>query len=139
MKKTILATVVVAAMVGGLVAAPFGETARRHPRHTLKIVERLGSDVSVPPLEIRDAFVNCPRGYLPTGGSAFQGALDTVVQTTTRSRRGWVVTYGNPSDEAFTGSAFVICAKGVRKFRVRLASADEKAKAKAAWQEAHAK
>jgi len=115
-----LAVVVVCGAAAVVAMSPFAEGGPGP--HQLRVVERLGPDVSVPPGDVRSAVARCPRGYVAVGGMEFLGALDEVSSATTSRRNGWVVDLGNPNTTTFTGSAGVECVRGRRGLRVRKAT-----------------
>ena len=118
MKKLVLA-----ALVGGLAVialSPLAESARRGP--TVKTIDRLGAEVTVPANQVEIAKVGCPRGYAPVAGQELLGATELVYSIRTTSKRGWEVAVGNPTSAPQDFSAGVICQKGGSGVRVRSAS-----------------
>jgi hypothetical protein len=127
MKRVVV--VVAAGAVIALLTSTFAESARKPG---LRFTDRLGPDTPVAPLNFATATARCPRGYVATGGGAFNGAIEPVTDGPTTNGRGWEVSGFNPSDTTvFDHNAVVRCAKGNSRLRVRSAvTASELAEAK---------
>jgi len=121
MKRLIVVVICGAAAVAAM--SPFAEGGPGP--HTLRVVERLGPDVTVPPGQVRESVARCPRGYVAVAGMEFLGALDEVSSLTTSRRNGWVVDLGNPTNTPLVGSAGVECLRGRRGIRVRKAMTND--------------
>jgi hypothetical protein len=131
MKKLVLA-----ALVGGLAVialSPMAESARRGP--TVKTIDRLGAEVTVPANQVEIAKAGCPRGYAPVAGQELLGATELVYSIRTTSRRGWEVAVGNPTTAPQDFSAGVMCQKGGSGVRVRSASTSQRRRMIAAAEE----
>ena len=114
-----------------VIVSPFAES---RSVGGVKVVERLGPDVSLAPGQTGQAVANCPKGYVAVSGMEFMGAIDVVFSSSTTSRRGWTVGGGNPSStDPFTFSAGVICEKGSGRVKVRKATVANAQRALRDW------
>ena len=105
--------------IAALVAAVPGQGSHTTP--VLKVTDRLSPGKPVAPFSIGDVRVDCPRGYVATGGAVWEGANEPVLDGPTTNGRGWEASVFNHSDSTvYNSNVQVVCAKGTR-LKVRTA------------------
>jgi hypothetical protein len=85
----------------------------------------LGPETPVPPGAFVKAFAHCPRGYVVTGGGAYNGAITEVASGPTSDKRAWFVdgTNNDPQKRTFDHAADAVCMKGGSALSVKTATA----------------
>jgi hypothetical protein len=78
------------------------------------VIPMLGAAVEVPAGKFVKAFVYCPKGYIVTGGGAYNGAITEIASSPTKDLKGWFVdgTNNDPLGRTFQHRADAVCVKG---------------------------
>jgi len=76
---------------------------------TTKVIQK---QATLGPLSEKSIFIECPRGYLLTGGGFAIGSIGKVTVSAAVSRKRWKVTGSNPDPGgAIVLQAFAVCLK----------------------------